>query len=358
MADAKTTKRDIEALEDATRQLAKDLDSAYREYLTILVDSLRRQVVSACYGLCTRGYPEQFLKLTFNQREQVQQSIQQAIAQSCAQLAEPDRLIDSMAQRRRRSDERARAAARAAAKADLGELLGDGGLGDGGLGDRTSDSDDGGSHGVDDGNGDGQQEQTVAPKAEQLRAEQLRAEQSDLGDGNASASANTADHTADHQGQIDSSDEPAAQPPKSGPPALLEYQDQLETSLAYTVESLADRINDALREADIMPQELPETMLEAVIKAGSAEVIEGPPNVLSLLVQADEDGDYVAPIMAIRLQVSELEFNDTRLSAGRSRLRLLHGKLQKIGRAYEKHQREWTILEAESAWRAAWHEPS
>ncbi|MGB3613370.1 MAG: hypothetical protein WBA10_06195 [Elainellaceae cyanobacterium] len=368
MADTKTLKQNIDALEDATRQLAQDLDLAYREYLFTLVESLRRQVVSTCYGLCTQGYPGRFLRLTFDHREQVQQGIQAAIAQSCAQLADPDHLRHSLERRqRKRAEERARAAAsRKATDEALDEVIG------------NSDADDSNPESVED------QEEHTDPTDNSERLEQavvlkprppgpvgldlgltIRAAQGHEDESaddepvdDERASIGSAHPNSPDVDQSESSDSTPAEPVKVGPPALIEQQDQLESALAYVVETLADDINDLLRGADIMPQELPETMLEAVIKAGSAEVVEGPPNVLSLIVQADEEDVHLAPIMAVRLQVSELEFNDTHLSAKRSQLRALHGKLQKMGQTYEKYQREWTILEAEAAWRAAWHEPS
>jgi hypothetical protein len=51
-----------------------------------------------------------------------------------------------------------------------------------------------------------------------------------------------------------------------------------------------------------------------------------------------------------------VEFNDVQSSLGRSKLRTALGKLRKLGKQYQKLQRELAISSAEQAWRAVWYE--
>ncbi|MBG1269399.1 hypothetical protein [Nostoc sp. WHI] len=67
--------QDITALKEAIRAIAVELQSAYASYLTTLGLAVRKQLILASYHLCTQGYPENFLHLSLNQRQQLQQAI-------------------------------------------------------------------------------------------------------------------------------------------------------------------------------------------------------------------------------------------------------------------------------------------
>ncbi|MGF1515841.1 MAG: hypothetical protein ACFB5Z_19375 [Elainellaceae cyanobacterium] len=445
MADAKKIRQDLTALEAATEQLSGELNEAYREYLDVLAQSLRSQLVSACYSLCTQSYPDRFLKLTFDQREQIQQALQSTIAQACGQLSDPQKLLQATKQRRledarngsedaanhdsqRASEDTVVLKPRASAQSGLDLSLTiraarvqgapspkdqNGALSEEGQGviDATESSATESSavepSAVEPSNMESSavessaiETDSIDPDVEAEENEGLAIEMPDIevqdteaqdteaqdieaqiiesqyseSQGNDSKDRNTHDDAAiaspDARPDADPSQpknaehepaEPQSPEPDDTicrPSNLIARQKRLETAVAEALEHLTDEINDRLRGAGILPQPLPEAMLEAVIKAGSAEVVEGPPNVFSLMMHTDEEEAKASPIMAIRLQVSELEFNDTRLSMKRSQLRNLHGQLRSLSRKYEKRQREWTVIEAESAWRAAWYEPS
>lgn len=67
--------RDIAAIKEAIRAIAVELQNAYASYLTTLGLAVRKQLILASYHLCTQGYPENFLNLSLNQRQQLQQAI-------------------------------------------------------------------------------------------------------------------------------------------------------------------------------------------------------------------------------------------------------------------------------------------
>src|SRR5687768_15418848 len=69
--------QDLAALEEATALLRAELYKTYSQYLQLLGQAVRRQLILASYQVCTHGYPEAFLSLSFNQRQTLQQSIQQ-----------------------------------------------------------------------------------------------------------------------------------------------------------------------------------------------------------------------------------------------------------------------------------------
>ena len=67
--------KDITELEEAIRAIAEELKLSYTKYLNVLGPALQQQLILASYYLCTQGYPEEFLKLSLNQRQKLQQSI-------------------------------------------------------------------------------------------------------------------------------------------------------------------------------------------------------------------------------------------------------------------------------------------
>ncbi|MBG1261545.1 hypothetical protein [Nostoc commune] len=67
--------RDIAAIKEAIRAIAVELQTAYASYLNTLGLAVRKQLILASYHLCTQGYPENFLHLSLNQRQQLQQAI-------------------------------------------------------------------------------------------------------------------------------------------------------------------------------------------------------------------------------------------------------------------------------------------
>jgi hypothetical protein len=69
-------KQELEYLEDNVATLAEDLRAAYQKYLHSLAQSSSRQLILACYQICTRHYPQAFLRLSVNQREKLQQTLQ------------------------------------------------------------------------------------------------------------------------------------------------------------------------------------------------------------------------------------------------------------------------------------------
>ncbi|MBV9388657.1 MAG: hypothetical protein JOZ78_19720 [Chroococcidiopsidaceae cyanobacterium CP_BM_ER_R8_30] len=252
--------RDIAVLEEAIGAVAAELDNAYASYLTALSQAVRQHLVLASYNLCTQGYPEHFLSLSFNQRQQLQQAIRQ-LGQQAA-----DQLLDAHPQK----------------EAD----------------------------------------------AEAREDEELKVSSS---------------------------------PYPSNPRALAEWQQNLETAIALTLKTASRDANRLLQQVGILPRKLPEPLLEAAAKVeASAETVAGPPNLLNLLVETESDEQSgnanMTHITAIHLRLSEIEFADIQVRAGRNQIRNLLLKVNSLGQEYQKKQREWTIAQAEAAWRASWSE--
>ncbi len=120
-----------------------------------------------------------------------------------------------------------------------------------------------------------------------------------------------------------------------------------------------------LQKATILPKKIPAPILEAAVAASeaSSEVMPGPPNLVNMLIEIDNQqlrhgSSKVTQLMAINLRLGEIEFAESALSSKRNQIRNFLTQLQKLRRDYQKKQREHAIVEAESAWRASWYEDS
>ena len=158
------------------------------------------------------------------------------------------------------------------------------------------------------------------------------------------------------------------QPRSLTPTDLAHWREELEHAIAVELKTASHAANRLLQQAHLLPQTLPEPILEAAANADMSEARAGTPNVLNLLVAADDDDGAetdssddakersVVPIVAIRLRRSEVEFADPSAAAARSKLRTLFAQLKVLGRDYQKKQHEHAIAEAQAAWRSSWTE--
>ncbi|OLP19449.1 hypothetical protein BST81_05330 [Leptolyngbya sp. 'hensonii'] len=78
--------QEITILEGAIVTLGEDLRLTYDDYLKILGQTVRRQLVMAAYYLCTQEFPERFLEMPLSQRQDLQDALKQLAKQIQAQL--------------------------------------------------------------------------------------------------------------------------------------------------------------------------------------------------------------------------------------------------------------------------------
>lgn len=284
--------QDLVALEEAIALLKVDFHSTYEQYLKLLGQAVRQQLILASYQVCTQGYPDAFLALSFNQRQKLQQAVRKLGRQVQEELLshlEPSKpLPDNLAQR---LDEGVR---------DDEILL--------------------------------ETEQELADD-EELISEEV-------------------DTSSDEYEDLEHS--------LSQPGKLLQWQERVEKAIAYTLQTLSLNTNRLLQKHSIIPDKLPPAVLEAAVQVeASTESTLGSPNLLNLLMEAEnEQGEKeestLMRVIAINLRLSEIEFADTTLSAGRSAIRKLSAKVSSFQREYDKKQRERAVAQAESAWRSSW----
>jgi hypothetical protein len=78
--------QDLNNLKIASTDLGAELTVAYKSYFAALAPTLKQQSIQGCYYLCTNGYTEAFLKLSYNQRSQLLKTLQRVIGNAVANL--------------------------------------------------------------------------------------------------------------------------------------------------------------------------------------------------------------------------------------------------------------------------------
>jgi hypothetical protein len=156
-------------------------------------------------------------------------------------------------------------------------------------------------------------------------------------------------------------------PIANSPETLARWQRNLEKAIFNIIKLLSRDTNRLLQQSGILPNQLPEKVLEAAYQAeSSGESVAGPPNLLNIIIETGTSspseslgktrGTTAIQITAIKLRLSEIEFADAPTSACRQQIRNLSVRLNTLGRDYQKKHRELALVEAESAWRSSWVE--
>jgi hypothetical protein len=78
--------QEIAAIEEKIVNFAQQLHEVYSQYLSLLNQSARKQLILASYQICTQTYPESFLKLSLSDRQKLQDRIRKLAQTMQSQL--------------------------------------------------------------------------------------------------------------------------------------------------------------------------------------------------------------------------------------------------------------------------------
>jgi hypothetical protein len=153
------------------------------------------------------------------------------------------------------------------------------------------------------------------------------------------------------------------QPAIITPIDLAEWQHYLEEAIADQLKIVSRDANVLLRVAGIIPKITPLEILEDMNASIEASEIlpPMPPEISKLIDEVENErresrGPMTQKKTVIGLRLIEIELADVTVNSGRNKIRHLLTELGKLGREYQKQQRQWAIAAAESAWRASWFE--
>lgn len=340
--------QEIAALDRAVVAIAQEFHDTYSHYLTALGQAVRQQLILASYHICTHSYPDRFLKLSTHQCQELQQGLRQLAEQAQIGLLEQLQTISPNASPPELPS------VVSLTLSDFQNALPNSLSQMSGLSDSTEEL---------------ELFTLTAPFSEELDPEELDSEE--LKKLDAEMRSNDFDGTASP-----STDEPPMYEQETGdretaaqntlprsivPRDLARWQERLEAKIIEELQNFSHAANCLLQQAGVLSSRLPEPVLEVAAKADlSSETSASPPNLLNLLVEEIETDENKAStmtqVMAIRLRLSEVEFSDATATVWRSRIRNLSAQLNKLGREYQKKQKEQAIAQAEITWRSNWDE--
>ena len=362
-------RKEMDSLNQATHLLAEEFNRLYTSYLDSLGMVLRRQVVMATYHLCTQVYPERFLALSLGQRQALQRDIRQLGERAnhwLQSLLDPSLDLDTLDSPESISDQDG--------ESDQAEAQSPSHLS------IPSESEQGQDQAMDGKSQVSEEKQSSDPGDDfslpiLLKRMVMAALAEDLGE--------------DLGDRLFAGDQIT-------PTRLAKHHIFLEQQMRDLLQQISKRANHLLQAAQVLPK-LPDGVLNA---ASEADV--GPsrgrsvPYILNVMIalapgreealqerveealmaaeeeeeeeegpedqvegeeeQEDRKHSPMTHLAAINLRLSDLEFSDVQSSLWRGKLRTALGQLRKLGKHYQKLQRELAISEAEHAWRAIWYD--
>ncbi len=294
------------ALDKQVAEMSEKFHQIYFSYLTALGQAVRQQLILSCYQVCTESYPQQFLQLSLNQRQQFQQAVRDLANQIQAELLAQLQPVSVVS---------------------------------------TAPIDESSEEDID---ADDDEELAEADDEQEFESGSV---------------------LESHQNELEfllsapSLTKPAQ--PSTPLDALVRWQENLEKAIVKKLQTASHAANLLLQQSEVLPKRLTEPVLKAAAKAGGDDPIAGNANLLDLLIEAADEKllgqsrskksrASLLHLVAIQLRLSEIEFNDSTVMAWRNKLRDLKQQLQTLGREYQKKNRERAIAQAQDAWRSSW----
>ena len=323
-------KQDLETLQKTVAEAATELQQLYNDYLQVLSQSVKQQLVLASYQLCTQICPESFLKLSFKQRQQLQEKIRE-ISQEVAEFLQQLNNIEQNESSPEQTELNL-----------LAEMIRNLPLGE-------------------------SSNQEIATDKNQLPAlensDESESQPEIIIAGDESNIKELAEHLENIAAEELDSDK-LQEINFSNPEHLVLWQRRIEKNLKQTLDDTSRQVNKSLQDANIIPSRLPTKVIDMAIQAhevtGNGNKVNSLPNILNLVIETEKESKSnkpkVAQISLLRLRLSEIEFTDTSASLERNKIRNFSRKIEQLRKQYRAKEREYAIAEAEAAWRAGWYE--
>lgn len=291
---------DLETLETEVSAIAQKIETAYQDYIELLAETLKNQLVFSVYQICTQEYPEGFLKLSLSEQQALQKQIRELGKEAKANF----KLGGDVLQRIEWNEEQAEA---------LEEMLS--------AEEETSEDND----------------QTQS----QFNLETLQA-------------------LLNSEEQESEPDDKSPQKVRE----WCQLQAEAITLILENVSSQANemlRQTGILPQK--FPKEMIDAAVQSEGTGSVSNRAPGVLHLMLELErknqepshQQDEENEFIQ-LTIIRLRVGELEFAAPSLNTKRRTLRNLEQQLQQLDEQYRKLTRERAIAQAELAWRSSWHE--
>ncbi len=317
-------KQDLENLKSTVANTAIELEELYLNYLGLLSQSLKQQLILACYQICTQLYPQSFLDLSLSEKQDLQQNLRQIGTQ-----LEPD--LTEILKQKQLEPEPPELNLMAELIKNLPKPK------------RSKDD---------------QQESETEIDLELVKTELEKLEFIEI---------DAAESDDDDEQPISSEAPPRETVDSENPEHLILWHKQIERGIKKTLDVTSRKVNKCLQDSRIIPERIPNKVIDVAMQADATTGLRNNPkssnfpHVLNLAIEIESNKKSQtfkksAPISLLRLRLTELEFSDHQLNAKKSQIRNLMSKIQKLNSKYKAIKQEAAIIEAQSAWRSSWYE--
>lgn len=289
----KNLREELEISEQKVIILEEELAEIYRKYFSFLADAVNKQLVLACYQICTQKYPDNFLKLSLSKRQNLQQKLKSLSFTFKQKLADSFSTINFYNQEL------------------IKELI-----------------------------------TIILVNSEEIESKSN--EETDI---------------ENEQKSLEIEDNLFKDTPKNDlkltPELLIQLNFDLSQSIQETLKYISRKANRYLQQEEILSPEIPPKILDLALEAEeNMSLIANSPNLMSLLIEKEhqdtEEKQKITSIVAICLRLGEIEFVEANLSYFHNQIRDILVKIEKLREVYDKQLRQYTIAEAEAAWRVSW----
>lgn len=285
-------KQELAALEEKTTQFAATLRTHYQTYLVSLSQSVYKQLILASYQICTHKYPQEFINLSYSQRQKLQEEIK-----NIGKTAEV-KLLELLTKKHKRHKEESINI--------LEEML---------LGLETSETVD-----------DAEIEEGMLENSESF------------------SNIKNPDDLIDWNHHLEKGMNQVLDQLSMELNHHLQKFKILPTQLPKQVLDMAIQAEEPEHTSGGQPNLL-DVLIETENKGTNSENRE------EKNVQAK-----VTKLIAIHLRLTEIEFTEPTLSLQRKQIRHILEQINQLKKQYHKKHKDCAIAEAETAWRSSWYE--
>ncbi len=308
--------QDLETLKVIVGEAGKELQDLYINYLNLLSQSAKQQLILAGYHICTQIYPESFLKLSLTNKQKIQQKLRELsneLQPSLLKIPEQKELGLETQELNL-----------------VAEMLKNLPL--------------------------SSKNETI--EEDEINLELVRTDSEEI---------ETIETEKNLDDALDSEEINQKQEVNfNNPEHLILWYKQLERNIKKILDRTSKQANKYLQKSGVIPSRLPAKVMEVAMKAeesasrGHGNKIQNIPNILNLVIETDKEkkvsSSNIVQISLLRLRLSELEFIDPLLNAKRTQIRTLISKINQLKRQYRDKKQEYAQAEAEAAWRSSWYE--
>lgn len=343
-------KQELDNTKSAVAEIAVELQDRYRNYLDLLSQTAKQQLILGSYHICTQFYPQSFLDLSLSDKQDLQQSLR-----NLSNNIRPELLgiIDQHELEPEPSElnlmaELIKNLPKAKVKGKLSES-----------------------------NEVGNKENESELDLELVKAELAKIELIEIEDLDETDEPNNYEELNDSEEEKDNSKDNSIESTLSAsnnnveiefdnPQHLLLWHRQIERKIKKILDQISKKANKSLQNSHIIPNRIPAKIIDIAMQTDGSkggrqkQKLPKAPNIMHLAVETESGKKNLASnlsqISLLRMRLAEIEFNDPVLNAHKSQIRGLLNKINKLNSQYNNTEKKLAVAEAQAAWRSSWYE--